>query len=473
MLFRSVSQSRYCGSEIVFGPFFDNKEFIGISFKGRDPSPTPTFDGGGIVGGKLSFSGATSRPRTSFILNRVGVHTGQVGGLVFHGVMFDDGDIVNAIKVNDDVFAKKSNVIISNCVFSNLIADNPINTDHSAVYLKANNSHVIDCIFSYTSKQAKRVACAVELHGDNVSWQGGSVVGMQKGVFLTALAQEGSSSGQLVCGVTADITNAFAYIWSEAGVSLSDVLVIGNNIKCRHTPGETSPYNNYQGLLATSAFDNTAVTGNGIECRGNTVKIVHTEIAGRDTAMFMQLGHAGIKLIDNTFHNTPTGIKAAFNLGTMTALNWVIEGNKFLSNGAVADVLCDIQGNASGVVWRDNCIRATSWTGLSRVFRVTGTATDCCVSVRALDITLATPSFAVDMPVANNKIENVLFGASISYPVVAGSSHGLASVTHSALSSMYAGTSGYDMEIKRCSPPEGIDCNRAFVGSGAAPETLS
>lgn len=461
------------GAELITGTFFDNKEFITISMKGSDPSPTPIFDGFNLYGGKISFSGESSWSRSGFIQNRIGIHLGQAGCVRIRDVEFYNGDIVNAIKAGDGSFARKKDVQVISCTFRNLVANNPINSDYSAVYVKADESHVTDCVFHEESTQAAKVGCAVELHGNLTSWTGGSVKGLNKGCFLAALLQEGSVSGLTVSGVDADITNAFAYIWSEAGVSLTDALITGNNVKCRHITGVDSPYNNYQGILATSASSNDATTADGITVSNNKVKIVNTVISGRNTAMYMQLSHSGIRLLNNEFHNTPIGIKAAFVLSSMSAFRWHIEGNKFLSNGVVTDVFCDISGKADGVIYRKNEIFADSWTGTSRAFRVTGTASNCIVSVEPKDMLRATPAFGIEMPVALNKIFNVLFNSNVNYPIISAASHGLVSITHAALSSMYVSISGYDAEIQRSAPPSGLDIGRQFVGSGSSPSLLA
>lgn len=465
------------GAELVVGPFFDNKEFIAINCKGPDPSPTPVFDGLTILGGTISFSGVVSQMRTTFILYRVGVHTGQVGNVLIHGVTFKDGDIVNAIKANDGTAPKKRFVRVVDCVFENLVQENTVNTDHSSVYLKAENSHVVDCVFRGATTQNRRVACAVELHGDNSSWVGGSVEGYNKGVFLTALAQEGSTEHLLVSDVVSETTNAFAWIWSEAGVYLRDVLIADCNIRCRHIAGEGAPYNQYQGLLTTEAFTVDATTADGITCRGNRVEIISTTVTGRDTAVYMHLNHAGIVIDNNEFYACHEGIKTNMVSADKTIYRWTITNNKFIGMGDVYNEYVNFgSSDVQGLTFTGNQIRCNNWyntTGGTRFLKVGGSASTSVVSVKPLDILGATPYWAVEMNVANNKIENVLYSASLSYPSIPGTSTGLVTVSHPALTGMYASASNYDLEAMSAGYPSGVDLHRCISMSGGTPILLA
>lgn len=463
------------GSELVVGPYFDDKEFIAINCKGSFPSPAPVFDDLQFLGGIMSFSGAVNQMGSGFLLYRVGIHTGQAGNIRIDGMTFRDGDIANAIKVNDDVFAKKNFVLISNCVFTGLVQENPVNTDHSSVYLKAENSHVINCVFKGTTTQNRRVACAVELHGDNSSWIGGSVEDYNKGVFLTALLQEGSTEHLIVSDVVSETTNAFAYIWSENGVFLRDVLISDCNIRCRHIAGEGGPYNQFQGLLTTTAFSLDAISGDGITCRGNRVEIISTTVTGRDTAVYMHLNHAGVVIDDNDFYNCNEGIKTPIVSGSDVITRWTITNNRFLGMGTISGAYVSLEtAFADTLTFTGNQIQVNTWNGTSRFLKIAGGASTCTISVKSHDFLAATPAAGVEMAtVANNKVENVLYGASFAFPGIGANAFGVVGVSHPILTSMYAGSFYYDIEAMNVVTMTNVNVLRAGTATGASPILLA
>lgn len=463
------------GAELVVGPYFDDKEFIAINCKGPDPSPTPVFDDLQFLGGIMSFCGAVNQMRTSFLLYRVGIHTGQAGNIRIDNMTFRDGDIVNAIKANDDVFPKKNFVLIQNCVFTDLVQENTVNSDHSSVYLKAENSHVINCVFKGTTTQNRRVACAVELHGDNSSWIGGSVEDYNKGVFLTALLQEGSTEHLIVSDVVSETTNAFAWIWSEAGVYLRDVLIADCNIRCRHIAGEGGPYNQYQGLLTTEALTIDSISGDGITCRGNRVEIISTTVTGRDTAVYMHLNHAGIVIDDNDFYNCNEGIKTNIVSGSDVITRWTITNNRFLGMGTISGAYVSFGTSfADTLTFTGNQIQVNTWNGTSRFLKIAGGASTCTISVKSHDFLAATPAAGVEMAtVANNKVENVLYGASFAFPGIGANAFGVVGVSHPILTSMYAGSFYYDIEAMNVVTMTNVNVLRAGTATGASPILLA
>lgn len=461
------------GAKLILGSFFDDKEFIMFNGLGDDnATPAPVIDGFSWFGGTIDFSGDVSKMRTSY-LRRIGIHTGQMGNSSVRHLTMENGDLTNPIIAGEGLPAKRSGVRVKSCTFKELVGETSQNIDHTAIYLKATDSHVVDCIFEETSNQAARVACPVELHGSRSSYRGGSQKGYSKGVILAALDIEGNTEQLTTSGVTASVTNAFAYIWCEESVTLKGCLVTGNNVYCSHNPSAGPTFNTYQGLFTSGALRVNENKAFGITFIGNRTECVYTEEVGRNTAVYMNHNHGGIKVKANEFHNCDGGIK----YDIVASLNRDIVRHSYTDNDFycqnLVDIFCDFgTSTVYNFTWSNNKIHIEgAWTGLSRIVRAQGGMIGSTVIIGDNDVVGAKPAFGVEATIAGNTIRNVLYSATINYPVIAGSSHGLATITHPALTNLYF-ASRFDGTLKSSEFPVGIDVNRAFIGLGAAPVAL-
>lgn len=420
------------GATFKLGNFFEGKEFILFNGLGSDGGVAPLNEFNWF-GGTFDFN--SSLMTTSYV-RRIGIHGGQCGNSRIRDVIMKNGDLTNPIIMGEGAPAKRSFVSIECCYFYDL-AISDTNTDHTSIYLKAENSHVVDCHFISTQQRMALIGCPVELHGSMSSYRGGSVQGYHKGVILTALALEGSTTGLIVSDVTANITTAFAWIWSEVGVELTDCLVSDCNVKCNHVTGlsdaDSLIYNTQQGLFTSGGLRVDENTATGITFNGNVTKIVGNLQSGTKTAWYLHLCHNEIIVENNDFYGCSDGVKGRIVASSRRDMSYHrYINNRFYKCGSVTSNFFDFDCVLNEFTVKGNIIEAQSFAAGSLLFTCTESVSNSEISFKLKRLLAATPDQAcVVITIGNgNKVADILFSSSLSYPNVDDNNFELVTITH-------------------------------------------
>lgn len=419
------------GAKLTLGAFFDDKNFnLFCGYNAILAANFTDLQNIHFEGGVLDFGGAASQMRGAYRL-RIGIQLARITRGSVTGMQFQNGDLSNAIMagrltVGDDFQ-------VTGCTFTNLVQENTVNHDFTAIYANCTNSRLLNNYFTESTVQARRVACAVELHKSYSAWVGGSVLGYTRGCFLTSMAVETSfATDQIVSGVVSSTVNAFAWVWTDTGCTLRNVLIAGNSITCSHIPGAPMAYNGNMGVIG---FANEAGAGAtiGIVARNNTLLIGTVVIAGRATLAWCAKTQDDVKLLDNVCTGVVDGVKV---LGAATDLTlWEVRGNSFRTDSAAATDFftfggrnvnqCRIEGNRFdfGGAAYDMPIAFRN-TGTIAATRVAGNA---IVRNKPTTRDFAFPAaFAGDV---SNKATYSVYGASLAYPTLGAGLAGAAPIT--------------------------------------------
>ena len=323
-------------AHIVVGSFFDDKSFV--LFSGYNTPATADFTkifNVAFKGLSFDFHGESSYMRTSY-MRRLGIGFGWAFNTEVSWCNFENGDLTNAVVVGHGPLEGNA-CTISNCNFFNLVQENPVNIDFSANYMGARNSMVTNCRYSNESIQGARVACAVEFHASLCKFSDSTIHGgYSRGFWVTSHSRENKYVRD--CGadnITSFTTNAFCWLWVEAGCILDTVAVRNCNIRCHHIIGDPLYYNTYQGLVTCSGNETTGKI-KAISATNNSVEIEYTEAAAaswnlkRDSAVFMEspYDYDNLNISFNTFINTMGGV--TLRTPEYSINNVIIANNEFL-----------------------------------------------------------------------------------------------------------------------------------------------
>ena len=248
--------------------------------------------------------------RTSY-KRRLGIDFGWAFNTEVSWCNFENGDLTNAIGIGNGP-REGETCTINNCNFFNLVQENPVNTDFTANYIGAKNSIVTNCRYNNASIQGARVACAVEFHAPLCKFSDSTIYGgYTRGFWVTAHIDENPHVyGCSADNITSYTTNAFCWLWAEAGCVIDTAAVRNCIIECHHIVGDPLLYNGYQGLVASSG-DGTTGAIYGFHATNNVVDIRYTEAAAaswnlkRDSAVFMEspYDYDNLNISFNTFIN--------------------------------------------------------------------------------------------------------------------------------------------------------------------------
>ena len=323
-------------AHIVVGSFFDDKTFVLFSgFNTPAPADFTKIFNVAFKGLSFDFHGESSHMRTSY-KRRLGIDFGWAFNTEVSWCNFENGDLTNAIGIGNGP-REGETCTINNCNFFNLVQENPVNTDFTANYIGARNSMVTNCRYSNASVQGARISCAVEFHAPLCKFSDSTIYGgYTRGFWVTGHIGENTHVHN--CGadnITSYTTNAFCYLWAEAGCVIDTVTVRNCNIKCHHIVGDTLLYNGRQGLV-TSSGNGTTGRIKSFHATDNVVEILYTESAAaswnlkRDCAVFMEspYDYDNLNISFNTFINTMGG----FTLRTPehSIDNVILANNEFL-----------------------------------------------------------------------------------------------------------------------------------------------
>jgi hypothetical protein len=324
-------------AHIVVGSFFDDKSFVLFSgFNTPSTADLTKIFNVAFKGLSFDFHGESSRMRTSY-KRRLGLDLGWAFNTEVSWCTFENGDLSNAIGIAAGK-REGDTCTIDNCNFFNLVQENPVNIDFTANYIGARNSMVTNCRYSNASTQGARIACAVEFHSSLCKFSDSTISGgYTRGFWVTSHIAESTYVHD--CGadnITSLTTNAFCWLWAEAGCVIEGVAVRNCNIKCHHIVGDSYLSNACQGLVCSSG---NGITGavHSFHATNNTVVIKYTESAGdgswnlkRDAAVFMAspYDYDNLNISFNTFINTMSGV--TLRTPEHAINNVILANNEFL-----------------------------------------------------------------------------------------------------------------------------------------------
>ena len=323
-------------ARIVVGSFFDDKAFV--LFSGFNAPVSANFTkifNVAFKGLSFDFHGESSRMRTAY-KRRLGIDFGWAFNTEVSWCNFENGDLSNAIGIGSGP-GEGDTCTIDNCNFVNLVQENPVNIDFTANYIGAQNSMVTNCRYSNATTQGARVACAVEFHAPLCKFSDSTIYGgYTRGFWVTSHAEENPYVHSCVAdNITSYTTNAFCWLWAEAGCVIDGIAVRNCIIKCHHIVGDILLYNGTQGLVASSG-DGTTGAIYSFHATNNLVEIKYTEAAAaswnlkRDSAVFMEspYDYDNLNISFNTFINTMSGV--TLRTPEHTINNVIIANNEFL-----------------------------------------------------------------------------------------------------------------------------------------------
>ncbi len=236
-------------SVIKLDEFFDDKVFILFSgFNAKyaahfSPLYNISFKGKGMI----DFGGDVSKMRSSY-MRRIGFEGGKCNNVNIDGLYWTNGDLSNCISVGYVNFG--ANVDIKNCTFKNLVTGTKdVNRDHSTIYGNVDFLSVHNNVF-IGNKLMSLIGCTCEIHGSHSSFDNNKIYAYTRMNFIASYISERLDVTNIsITNNIAEITNTGVYFWSDSNCLISNVLIIGNNIKQKHIEGETQNYNGHQGLL--------------------------------------------------------------------------------------------------------------------------------------------------------------------------------------------------------------------------------
>lgn len=323
-------------AHIVVGSFFDDKSFLLFSgFNSPAPADFTKIFNVAFKGLSFDFHGESSHMRTSY-KRRIGIDFGWAFNTEVSWCNFENGDLTNAIGIGNGP-REGDTCTIDNCNFFNLVQENPVNIDFTANYIGARNSMVTNCRYSNASIQGARVSCAVEFHAPLCKFSDSTIHGgYTRGFWVTSHIDENTHVHDCVAdNITSYTTNAFCWLWAEAGCVIDSATVRNCTIKCHHIAGDILLYNSTQGLVASSG-DGTTGEIYGFHATNNLVEIKYTEAAAaswslkRDSAVFMEspYDYDNLNISFNTFINTMGGV--TLRTPEHTINNVIIANNEFI-----------------------------------------------------------------------------------------------------------------------------------------------
>jgi hypothetical protein len=384
-------------AHIVVGSFFDDKTFL--LFSGFNAPSTSDFTKIFNVAFKdlsFDFHGESSRMRTSY-KRRLGIDFGWAFNTEVSWCNFENGDLTNAIGIGNGP-REGDTCTINNCNFFNLVQENPVNIDFTANYIGARNSIVTDCRYSNASTQGARVACAVEFHAPLCKFSDSTIYGgYTRGFWVTSHIDENPHVYHCVAdNITSYTTNAFCWLWSEAGCTVESAAVRNCNIKCHHIVGDPLLYNANQGLVSSSG-DGTTGEIKTFHGTNNLVEIVYTDAAAaswnlkRDSAVFMEspYDYDNLNISFNTFINTMGGValrtpEHSINNVTLANNEFLIYDNKVLvADQTLIELDCTSMLNVMVHSNTFNIIGAQSVTMNELAVINTGGMVDCYIETNS------------------------------------------------------------------------------------------
>lgn len=168
--------------------------------------------------------------------------------IIIDGLYWTNGDLRNCIAVGKA--NSGGNVTIRNCTFENLATGTKEkNHDHSTIYGNVDFLSVHNNIF-IGNRLMSLIGCACEFHGSYSSFDNNKVYDYTRMIFIASFESERKNITNInITDNIADITNTVVYFWSDINSLISNVLIIGNNVRQKHIEGESQNYNGHQGLL--------------------------------------------------------------------------------------------------------------------------------------------------------------------------------------------------------------------------------
>ena len=424
-----VSHHGSGAATIKVGPFFDNKPFVLFSgFNAVNTAQFTDIHDVRFFGLTFDFSADVSRMRTRY-MRRIAIELVKIYNGAVLACTFKNGDLPNCIGAGFGGAGDR--VLVADNFFIDLVAENPVNIDHTTCYMGARNSLVVNNIFKGVTTQLRKVACAVELHNSNSSASHNNIENYTRGVWFVAQSVEAQYVTNLsAIGNTAIITNAFAYLWADDGCTLDASLIADNSVTCIHIPGESPHYNAGQGIVSSS---NPTSTGDSskVVVRGNVVRIGYTVTPGTATAAYFERPFSEVALVGNRFYGANDGVK--FTDASKSIYMFSLIDNWFESDAQVENFIDLTCSKATNVTISRNVFEFHGPAKTTTIrFNVSGLVSNSVVEQnRHTTVTPSSTSVSFSptaLPGYNNKYEFSVYNATVNFPALAANATGLATI---------------------------------------------
>lgn len=213
---------------------------------------TTTNVGNVLIDG-IKFRALSSATNMSSYTSNIAIHTFGLNNVCIQRCTFDDLDlanvIVSGIRYNGVDYGSK--VTIQNNKILSVVAENPINIDHSSIYMEAPDSFILNNLFKSKTLQCRKVSCGVEIHNSGILVHDNYLEGYSR--FVWFAAQPNNVINSHAYNNTAKVSNHFAIITSASNEFIARCSVHNNYVRCEHATSEPN-FITYQGLAVTSGL---------------------------------------------------------------------------------------------------------------------------------------------------------------------------------------------------------------------------
>ena len=424
-----VSHRGSGAATIKVGPFFDDKPFVLFSgFNAVNVALFTDIHDVRFFGLTFEFSADVSRMRTGY-KRRLAIEFGKIYNGAVLACKFKNGDLSNCIGAG---FGGAGDVVlVADNFFIDLVAENPVNIDHTTCYMGARNSLVVNNIFKGYTTQIRKVACAVEMHNSNSSASHNNIENYTRGVWFVSQATEAQYVANLsAIGNTALVTNAFAYLWADNGCALDEILIADNCVICVHISGESQLYNGFQGIVSSS---NPTATGDSakVVVRGNVVRLGLTVTPGTATAAYFERPFSGVTLASNMFYDANDGVK--FTDASKSIYSFNLIDNVFESNAQSENFIDLTCATANNVVISRNIFKFNGPAKTTTIrFNPSVIAGNCTIEQNrhtwVMPSSTSVSFSSAALPGTNCGYEFSVYNATVDFPPLAANATGLATI---------------------------------------------
>lgn len=237
------------GAEFVVGDNIPDKFII----FGAVHNIITTPDVGNVIVSGIKFRANSSAANMTVYSSNLAIHTFGLNNVWIEKCTFDDLDLSNVIAcgLRYEGVDYGSNCVVENNRFLSVVAENPVNIDHSSVYMEAPNSVVRNNHFISKTVQNRKVACCVEIHASNVKVHDNYFNWYSRFVWFAAQPKDVIDSH--VTNNIGKVSNHLAILTSSSTARVAKCSIKGNYVRCEHATGEAN-FNTYQGLAVTSGL---------------------------------------------------------------------------------------------------------------------------------------------------------------------------------------------------------------------------
>lgn len=304
-----------------------------------------TPDVGNVVVDGIKFRALSSATNMSSYTSNIAIHTFGLNNVCIQRCTFDDLDLANVIVsgIRYDGVDYGSKVTIQNNKILSVVAENPINIDHSSIYMEAPDSFILNNLFKSKTLQCRKVACGVEAHAKNIQTEGNQLYGYSRFGWLAALPIDVVNSNFI--NNIAHVSNHLIILTSASDARVSKCTIKGNIVRCEHATSEAD-FVTHQGLIVTSGLLDPLgwSESNEIIVEGNTLNIDYSV-----DPSFATIANIEHDTFVRFFKNTVYGAVAGVNLSKFDSCCFT--GNKIYNHITSASLNKDffIRINGTGL----------------------------------------------------------------------------------------------------------------------------